>query len=72
MSNMDQIKTAVAKLSADEQAALVAWLEELAEQRFDDQIERDVRAGTLDGMAKEARANHTAGKSTRLSDRTRR
>ena len=66
MSKMDEIKAAVATLSFEEQAALQAWLEELAEQRFDEQIESDEKAGKLDKLFEAALARHAAGKSIKL------
>jgi hypothetical protein len=38
------------------------WFEEFEARRFDDKIERDARAGKLDKLIHEARANHAAGR----------
>lgn len=38
--------------------------DEIAEQAFDDQIERDVMAGKLDRLGEEALEAHLAGKTT--------
>ena len=66
MSKMDDIKQAAVQLSKQELAELVAWLEELEEQRFDEQIERDEKAGKLDKLAEKWRADHAAGMHTDL------
>ena len=66
MTQLDLIKTAATKLSPDEQAKLRAYLDELAEQAFDDRIAQDAAAGKLDHLAAEALAEHNAGKSRRL------
>ena len=62
MTKMDEIKTAVAKLSVKEQEALRAWLNELAEQRFDEQIARDEKAGKLEKLAARALENLRSGR----------
>ena len=66
MTKMEDIKSAVAQLSPSEQAALRDWLDELAEQRFDQQIERDEKAGKLDKLAQRAMDNLRAGRVTDL------
>ena len=50
------------KLSAREIAELRDWLEELDARLFDEKIERDAKAGKLDKLADEARANLKAGR----------
>ena len=62
MRTMDDIKTAVSRLSPAEQVALRDWLDELAEQRFDEQIARDEAAGKLDKLAARARENLKSGR----------
>lgn len=62
MSKFEDIKQAVAKLSVGELANLRAWLDELEEQRFDEQIERDERAGKLDHLERRAMENLRAGR----------
>ena len=66
MSKMDDIKAAAASLPTGELAKLRAWLEELEEQRFDDQIERDAKSGKLDKLAEKWRADYEAGNHTEL------
>ena len=62
MSKIDDIKAAVTQLPPSELAVLRAWLEELEEQRFDEQIERDEKAGKLDKLAERGRDNLRAGR----------
>jgi hypothetical protein len=62
MSKFEDIKTAVRQLTESEQVALRAWLEELEEQRFDEQIERDEKAGKLDRLAARGLENLKAGR----------
>ena len=66
MSKMDDIKAAAASLSTEELAKLRAWLEDLEEQRFDEQIERDAKSGKLDKLAEKWRADYEAGNHTEL------
>ena len=67
MTKLEDIKQAVVQLPPDELVLLRAWLEELEEQRFDEQIERDEKAGKLDWLADEAMAAHKAGKTREFS-----
>ena len=62
MSNIDQIKVAIATLPKDELTRLREWLVELDAARFDEKIERDAAAGKLDTMIANARANAKAGR----------
>jgi hypothetical protein len=66
MTTLDQIKTTLAGLSNNELAALRDWLEELAEQRWDEQIESDAKAGKHDWLAEEALEDVKAGRTKDL------
>ena len=66
MTRIDDIKQAVSTLSPDEMAAFRAWFDELQEQLWDEQIERDEKGGKLDWLVDEALAEHTAGQTRRL------
>jgi len=66
MGKIDDIKAAVSTLTPAEQAALRAWLEELAAQRFDEQIEADIKAGKLDFLVEEVEREHAAGLTHRI------
>lgn len=62
MTKLQQIEAAIEELSASEIAQLREWLEELDARLFDEKIERDTKAGKLDGLIAEAKANHKAGR----------
>jgi hypothetical protein len=61
MSTVEQIEAAILKLSPQELSCLADWVLDLDEQRWDEQIERDVAAGKLDFLAQEALAEFEAG-----------
>jgi hypothetical protein len=66
MTKIETIKEAALQLSDAEMAALRDWFDEQAELRFDEQIERDERAGKLEPLAERGRANLKAGRVTDL------
>ena len=66
MSKFEEIKSAISALPADELARLRAWLDELAEQRFDAAIERDAADGKLDNLIEQALADHRSGRTSEL------
>jgi hypothetical protein len=61
MSTVEQIEAAILKLSPQELSQLADWVLDLDEQRWDEQIERDVAAGKLDFLAQEALTEFEAG-----------
>lgn len=66
MIKIDQIKQAVSQLSPDEMKAFRAWLDELQANQWDEQIERDIKAGKLDKLAQSAIEEHNQGLSRKL------
>lgn len=66
MSTVEQITTAIERLSADEVARVQAWLADYADRLWDDQIERDERAGRLDALIDRALEEHRAGRTRPL------
>jgi hypothetical protein len=62
MSTIENIKGEISALTDDEIVVLRAWLDELAEAKFDDAIERDAKAGKLDSLIAEAKADYRAGR----------
>jgi hypothetical protein len=66
MTTAEDIEKAVEKLAPGELARFRAWFEAFDAEQFDAAIERDARAGKLDGFAEEALAEHSAGKSREL------
>jgi hypothetical protein len=61
MSTVEQIEAAILKLSAQELSHLADWILDLDEQRWDEQIAKDVVAGKLDFLAQEALEEYEAG-----------
>jgi hypothetical protein len=51
---VEDLEKAVAKLPPDQFAQFRAWFDELDAARFDEKIERDAKAGTLDLLADQA------------------
>lgn len=62
MTKLEHIEEAVQALSPEELAKFRAWFEEFQERLFDEKIERDAKAGKLDKILAEVRANHKAGR----------
>jgi hypothetical protein len=62
MTKSEDIEKAVERLSPEELAKFRAWFEEFDARLFDERIERDAKAGKLDTLMAEARANHAAGR----------
>jgi hypothetical protein len=52
--SIEDIAKAVAKLPPDQLAEFRVWFDEFDAARFEQKIERDVRAGKLDRMADQA------------------
>jgi hypothetical protein len=66
MGKIEDIEKAVEGLSPEELARFRAWFEEFDAQLFDEKIERDAKAGKLDRLLEEARANHKTGRREEL------
>jgi hypothetical protein len=62
MGKIEDIEKAVEQLSPEDLAKFRAWFEEFEERRFDEWIARDAKAGKIDKLLAEARANHEAGR----------
>ncbi|MCL4263102.1 MAG: hypothetical protein KJ069_07795 [Anaerolineae bacterium] len=54
MTEVEQIKVAIKRLSQEELEILRQWWEEYEAQQWDEQIEHDILAGKLDALADEA------------------
>lgn len=61
MSKVEQIEAEILKLSPQELSQLAGWVLDLDEQRWDEQIEKDIGAGKLDFLAQEALAEFESG-----------
>jgi hypothetical protein len=66
MSKVELIEKQIKTLSAKEVAKLREWFLEFDWMLWDQQIERDVAAGKLNGLADKALRDHAAGKTTPL------
>jgi hypothetical protein len=66
MTRVEQLEQQIVQLNPDEFAQLREWLMEEDWAEWDLQIERDAASGKLDRMAKQALADHAAGKSRLL------
>lgn len=66
MTKLEKIEKAVETLTPEEVCKLRAWIEEYQERQFDEAIERDAKAGKLDKLIAEARANYRAGRREKL------
>ena len=66
MTSVEDIEQAILALKPGELERLRAWFEELQAARFDENIERDARAGKLDRFADQALDDHRKGRSREL------
>ena len=64
--SVQELESAVAKLSQSELATFTEWFEEFVAQGWDKQLEEDVRAGKLDHLAKKADEDFDSGRCTPL------
>ena len=66
MRKVEHIEQQIRELSAAEFAELRDWVLEQDWQAWDTQIESDARAGKLDEVVAEAKADYRAGRSREL------
>jgi hypothetical protein len=66
MTKREDIEAAIAGLSPEDLAKLRGWFEDFDARLFDERIEHDAKAGKLDQLAAEARADHAAGRGREL------
>ncbi|PYI92860.1 MAG: hypothetical protein DME97_08585 [Verrucomicrobia bacterium] len=64
--SVEEIESAVSKLSEPELSRFIRWFEEFAADEWDRQIETDIRAGRLDAAGKRADEQFEAGNCTPL------
>ena len=62
MTSIEEIEKAVAELTPEQLAKFRAWFDEFQARMFDEQIERDAKAGKLDRLMSTARENHNSGR----------
>ncbi len=66
MRKVEEIEKQIQSLCREDLAELRDWFLEQDWKAWDRQLESDIRAGKLDGLAREARAEHAAGRSRKL------
>ena len=66
MNALEHLEQQVLQLSSEDLAKFRVWFLELDHQLWDQQIEADFRAGKLDHLINEARAEFKAGKTREL------
>ena len=66
MDTIQELKTAVSKLSREELSAFRTWFAEFDAEAWDRQFEQDVAAGRLDALAEEALQDLRKGRCTDL------
>ncbi len=59
--SVKEIQEAITALSPEELSRFRRWFEEFDAQRWDEEFERDARAGRLDKIAEEALQAYRAG-----------
>ncbi len=62
--SLTEIESAITNLPRAERIKLSEWLAELEDDEWDRQIEADVKAGKLDAMINQAKAQFEAGNCT--------
>jgi hypothetical protein len=62
MSEVEQLEKRIQGLSPEELAQFRAWFFDFDAHAWDQQIEADSKAGRLDSLVSEARADYEAGK----------
>ncbi len=62
MSTVQEIQTAVSKLSTEELSTFRAWFVEFDAEAWDRQFEKDVAEGRLDALAEEALSDLREGR----------
>jgi len=66
MTKMDQLEHDIMALNRSDLSALREWFQNYLADEWDRQIEADAKAGKLDSFARQALADHKAGRSRPL------
>ena len=64
--SVQELETAITRLSKEELTAFAQWFEEYMADEWDRRIEQDMRAGRLDAALKRADDHYEAGRCTPL------
>jgi hypothetical protein len=62
VSTVEEIKSAIEKLSLEERAELARWFHDWSDDEWDRQMAADLEAGKLDGLLKQVREDIDAGR----------
>ena len=68
MSTVPEIQDAIEKLSPAEKLELEKWFAEIQADAWDEQIEKDIKAGRLDHLFAQAEADIAAGRTRPLDE----
>jgi len=66
VSEIEQLERTISNLSSEDLAQFRAWFFEFDARAWDAQIESDLKAGKLDSLLAEARAEYQEGKTRPL------
>jgi hypothetical protein len=66
MSTVQEIETAVSKLSREQLSAFRTWFQKFDAEAWDRQLEEDIDAGRLDHLAEESLRDLCEGRYTEL------
>ena len=66
MTKVEKLEQEIQTLSAKELTTFRAWFAAFDAAAWDEQIDHDVKAGRLDGLAETVLADHRAGRSRKL------
>lgn len=66
MSEVEELQMRIHNLSSEDFSKLRDWFFELDADAWDQQIERDAKAGKLDALAQKALEDYAAGRTTPL------
>ena len=64
--SIQELETAITRLSKEELSTFSQWFEEYTADEWDRQIEADARAGRFDAAGKRAKVDYEAGRCTPL------
>jgi hypothetical protein len=62
--SVEDLESAISRLSAEDLARFSAWFEEFIADQWDRQIEEDIKAGRMDAAGKRADEDFEAGRCT--------
>ena len=66
MSTLEHIEDEIRNMSAEELARFRKWFLEFDSRQWDEEIEKDAKAGNLDKIAEQAIQSYGNGKATEL------